>query len=256
MVWPRESIIPAAMTPFTADLELDPDALRSHVRDLAIDGVTGLLVCGHAGQITALTPDERRAVIRTALVWPTKLDPAATVARLAALHEASGLPIIWFLLADAEWTAEKLAAIVTAPGVMAVKECSETPATFQRNQQVIRAANPEVAIWTTHSRWLLADLAMGAEGILSSMGSVVADLHVALAAAVRRERLSEARQISERLHPLAELFYRAGHNNPRFKRALQLLGRLTCDACRPPEALAAGEDVELERLLREARLLG
>lgn len=289
-IWPRESIIPAAMTPFTSELALDLEALRGHVRGLAIDGVTGLLVCGHAGQITALTPTERRAVIRTAadavevpiaagvlegqagdelsqaqdaaesgaqalLVWPTKVGQAETVARLAALHEASGLPIIWFLLADPEWTAEKLAAIVTAPAVMAVKECSETPATFQRNQRVIREANPEVAIWTTHSRWLLADLAMGADGILSSMGSVVPELHVALAKAVRRGDLAAARQIGERLHPLAELFYRSGSNNPRFKRALKLLGRLPSDACRPPEALADGEGDEVERLLKAAGLL-
>ena len=294
--WPRQSIVPAAMTPFATDLKLDRDSLQRHIAELAVDGVTGILVCGHAGQITALSPEERKAVIADAvaasdvpigagvfegsagpelqqaldaaeagasalLVWPTPApdgaDPIAHVVdRLTALQEASSLPIIWFLLADQAWSAAKLAAIVTAPGVMAVKECSETPSTFQRNRLVIQKANPDAAIWTTHSRWLLADLAMGADGILSSMGSVVPELHVALHAAVQRGDLPEARSVADRLFPLADLFYRKGHNNARFKRALKLLGRLTCDVCRPPEVLVEEEGVELEQLMRAAKLLG
>jgi len=215
---------------------------------------------GTAGDELSQARVAAEAGAQALLIWPRPAPAGAAataqvVGRLTAVHEASGLPLIWFLLPDQEWTADRLAAIATAPGVIAVKECSETPATFQRNQRVIRAANPAVAIWTTHSRWLLADLAMGADGILSSMGSVVPELHVALAAAVRRGDLPEARRIGERLHPLAELFYGRGHNNPLFKHALQLLGRLPAAHCRPPEALGDGEGAVVERLLREAALL-
>lgn len=293
--WVRHAVIPSAVTPFLDDQSIDRDSLRSHIAALAVEGVTGLLVCGHAGQITALDAAERRLVLAEAvevspvpiaagvlegkagserqqaidaaevgaaalLPLPAKVpegaDPDVYEAnRIAALHDATGLPIICHLVPDDTWTESKLTAIVTAPGVIGVKESSGTPATFMRNQRVIRRVNPEASIWSTHSRWLLADLAMGADGILSSMGSVVPELHVALAAAVRRGDLAEARRLNERLHPLAEFCYGLGRANLKFKHALARFGRIASAACRPPEALRNGEAEELDRLLREAALL-
>ena len=59
-------LVPAPVTPFTPDLEVDHDAVASLTRWLsAIDGVKGLVCLGHAGEGTYLTPEEQVAVIRT-----------------------------------------------------------------------------------------------------------------------------------------------------------------------------------------------
>lgn len=60
-------LIPATLTPFTADNKVDHDALATHVREVGkASGVYGLAVNGHAGEVLALDPEERQAVLATA----------------------------------------------------------------------------------------------------------------------------------------------------------------------------------------------
>jgi 4-hydroxy-tetrahydrodipicolinate synthase len=57
------SVIPACITPFTEDGEVDFPALASHGRWLAsIDGITAIVCNGHAGEGLALSDDERAEV--------------------------------------------------------------------------------------------------------------------------------------------------------------------------------------------------
>ena len=59
-------LVPAPVTPFTPDLEVDHDAVASLTRWLAsVPGVKGLVSLGHAGEGTYLTAEEQVAVIRT-----------------------------------------------------------------------------------------------------------------------------------------------------------------------------------------------
>ena len=59
-------LVPAPVTPFTPDLEVDHDALANLTRWLAEqDGVKGLVCLGHAGEGTYLTAEEQVAVVRT-----------------------------------------------------------------------------------------------------------------------------------------------------------------------------------------------
>ena len=58
------SVLPAIITPFTPDGDLDEPTLVSYCRWLAsIPGIGGLVVNGHAGEGNALTEDERMRVI-------------------------------------------------------------------------------------------------------------------------------------------------------------------------------------------------
>lgn len=59
-------LIPASITPFTEDDNIDHGALAEHGRWLAqINGVTGILCNGHAGEGLSLTFTERLDVVRT-----------------------------------------------------------------------------------------------------------------------------------------------------------------------------------------------
>ena len=74
---------------------------------------------------------------------------------------------------------------------------------------------------------------LGCRGLLSGMGSVVADLQSALFAAVQANDLVRARVLNDRLHPLASAFYADPfvdmHN--RMKAALVLLGGFPVRPC-------------------------
>ena len=60
-------LIPATLTPFTGDNQVDLPALVTHVqRVAAASGLFGIAVNGHAGEVLALSSGERAAVVRTA----------------------------------------------------------------------------------------------------------------------------------------------------------------------------------------------
>jgi len=83
---------------------------------------------------------------------------------------------------------------------------------------------------------LMASFMLGADGCISGMGSVTADLQSALFAAVQAGRLDEARGINDRVAPLVSVFYAPPfvdmHN--RMKEALAILGRIPAAHVRPP----------------------
>jgi 4-hydroxy-tetrahydrodipicolinate synthase len=59
-------LLPASVTPFTQNGEVDHEALSVHGRWLAgIDGVKGIVCNGHAGEGVSLTEQERLDVVRT-----------------------------------------------------------------------------------------------------------------------------------------------------------------------------------------------
>ncbi len=110
---------------------------------------------------------------------------------------------------------------------------------FERNLRALRGLDRGLAVWTTHSSWLLADLALGADGLLSGMGSVAAELQATLAAAVERSDLAAARAVNDRLFRLTQAFYRPGPDaHTRMKYALHALGRFKTDRVRPPPRLS------------------
>lgn len=60
-------VFPALATPMHEDQSLDREALARHIEVLIDSGVSGLILCGSLGENTALSPDEKRAVVRTAV---------------------------------------------------------------------------------------------------------------------------------------------------------------------------------------------
>jgi 4-hydroxy-tetrahydrodipicolinate synthase len=106
---------------------------------------------------------------------------------------------------------------------------------------------------------LMASFLLGADGAISGMGSVAADLQADLFDACRKGDLEEARRINDRLDPLVRVFYAPPfvdmHN--RMKEALALLGRIPAAHVRPPlTPIPAGEREAIGRALAAAGLGG
>ncbi len=99
-------VIPACLMPFTADLQLNEAAYRSHLRDLAaVDGVAAITINGHAAEVHALSPDEQQRALAIACdevgdavpiisgIYGTNCAMAASLAAMAQREGASGLLI-------------------------------------------------------------------------------------------------------------------------------------------------------------------
>jgi 4-hydroxy-tetrahydrodipicolinate synthase len=118
----------------------------------------------------------------------------------------------------------------------------------ERQIRLLQGRSRPVNVLTTHSSWLFSSLVLGCKGLLSGAGSVIADLQSALFRAVQANDLARARQLNERIFPIAQAFYADPfvdmHN--RMKEALVILGRIPCAAVRPP--LVKLSDAEIARI--------
>ena len=293
---PRKAVVPACLTPFRDDGQIDYADFRKHIKDVAsVPGVSAIMVNGGAGHDKTLTREEKRkllgealkvvegqtpiiAAVRESKACPT-LEPLAQDALAEGAHALAMMPpateagFSWALASkrfeevsavnlpmviyQTRYESEVLIRLAKEYSVIAVKEGSKDPATFEHNMRGLRALDKQVAVWSTHSKWLLADLATGADGILSGMGSFAADLQVALLEAVENSDLAEARRINDRIYPLTRVFYQPGQNaHVKMNYALKKLGRQQHGAVRPPlRALTETERSAIDKALLEGGLL-
>ena len=192
-----------------------------------------------------------------------QMRPEMAQIHLRAITDASDLPLIIFQYPASSELAYPVESLVSLceqyPSIRAIKDWSGDPV---RHEKIIRRfhtlRNP-VNVLTTHSMWLLPSLVLGARGILSGAGSVVAELQVALWRAVQDDNLAGARDVYERLQFVVSAFYADPlvdmHN--RMKEALVLLGRAKAAYVRPPLVKLPPEQIQrIGTLLGKAGLIG
>ena len=157
-----------------------------------------------------------------------------------ALGDATELPIVLFQFP--KWTGLQLAleTLVTTcesvPTIVAIKDLCSEPALHEKHIRTLHALSRPVSVLTTHSSWLMGSLAMGARGIISGAGSVIADLQVALFQAYARGDTERAAAVGERVYATVQAFYDKPYIDwqARMKEALVMLGRLPAAHVRPP----------------------
>lgn len=264
-------IIPAVVVPFDEDDSIDVAALRANVQHLLDGGVHGLIVNGTMGESGALSNEERELVLETVLAvadgrvpvtagvsaastpascayaeqaraggahgvmcLPPLLYPGTIeeiVAHYAAVSSAAGLPLMLYNnppASGSDLTPETIAAVAAAvPGVVAVKECSGDA---RRIAALLGATELEILVGGDD--WALEGFAAGATGWVSGVANVVPAECVQLAELVEEGRLAEARELYQRLLPLARLDMTPWLVQ-YFKGALDAVG-LTGGPTRPP----------------------
>lgn len=187
--------------------------------------------------------------------------PEVAFAHYTTIAEATSLPMIAFVYPVSSGVSISTDALLQICGeidnVVAIKEWTNDIALYERNYRALKNLDKDISILSSHSRSLLASLCVGADGILSGHGSLVADLHVELWQAIERVDLDAARRCWDRIQPIAEACYvdpfLDGHN--RMKEALAILGRIDEARVRPPlQPIADYERVQLRAAVEVAGL--
>ena len=181
-----------------------------------------------------------------------QLRPEMAIEHFRRIADATDLPIICFqypMAVGLGYTFDTLLKLFEAvPTIRAIKDWSNDAMLHEKHIRTFQNLPKPVTVLTTHSSWLMASLTMGADGLLSGAGSVIADLQVALFRALKAGDLTQAQAINDRIYPLAQAFYAPPfldmHN--RMKEALVLLGRLDKAVVRPP--LLKLPEAEIERI--------
>lgn len=203
-------------------------------RDAKAEGAGGLLVFPPA-----------------VFMWGVQLRPEMAVRHIRAIADAVDLPLVVFqypIASGLGYDPDTLVRLTEIPRVAAVKEWSNDIVAFEQNLRAIRATGRPVAVLSSFTMSLFGSFALGADGAISGMGSVAADLQAELFAHVQHGDLEAARRVNDRLEPLVRVFYAPPfldmHN--RMKEALVLLGRIRRAVVRPP--LLPVTDAERERI--------
>jgi 4-hydroxy-tetrahydrodipicolinate synthase len=190
-----------------------------------------------------------------------QLRPEMALAHFQRIAGATDLPIILFQYPMGTGLGYPFDTLLQlfeqVPSIRAIKDWSNDPMLHERHIRTFQSLPRPVNVLTTHSGWLMASLTLGANGLLSGAGSVIADLQVALFRAVKGGRLRDAQAINDRIYPLVQAFYAPPfldmHN--RMKEALVLLGRLERACVRPPLMKLKPDEIErLGRAIAQAGL--
>jgi 4-hydroxy-tetrahydrodipicolinate synthase len=197
----------------------------------------------------------------TLFMWGAQVKPDMAVRHFSEIAAKADLPIVVFEYPPASgigYAPETLARLAEIPRVVAVKDWSNEIVAFERNLRALRATGRPVAMLSSFTMSLMASFVLGADGAISGMGSVVADLQADLFAACGKGDLDGARAINDRLEPLVRVFYAPPfvdmHN--RMKEALVLLGRIPAAHVRPPlTPVSDAERAAIRRALVASGLL-
>jgi len=190
-------------------------------------------------------------------MWGAQVKPEMVLRHFTAIADAVDLPIVVFEYPPASgigYSPETLAELTKLPSVAAVKDWSNDIVAFEQNLRAIRQTGRPVAMLSSFTMSLFSTFVLGADGCISGMGSVAADLQAELFEAVQQGDLARGRAINDRLDPLVRVFYAPPfvdmHN--RMKEALALLGRIPAAHVRPPLTPVGDEERARIRLALKA----
>ena len=182
---------------------------RKRTLAIALDEVAGKVpivtgvYCDGTLEAVELARDARAAGAAGLLVFPPTLfmwgaqqKPDMVLRHFQAIADAVDLPLIVFEYPPASgigYSPETLAELCKIPTVAGVKDWSNDIVSYEKNLRALRGAGRPVAMLSSFTMSLMASFMLGADGCISGMGSVTADLQASLFAAVQAGRLDEAR---------------------------------------------------------------
>ena len=186
------------------------------------------------------------------------LRPEMAFEHFKRIADATDLPLICFNYPSAgnlTYPFDTLLKLFeTVPTIKAIKDWSNDPMVHEKHIKTFQNLSNPVNVLTTHSSWLMSSLVMGARGLLSGAGSVIASLQVELFNAVKVKNLENAQRINDQIFPLAQAFYSPPfldmHN--RMKEVLVITGKMQEAIVRPP--LMKLSSMEINKLKRAVEL--
>lgn len=286
-------IIPPLVTPFTEAEDIDEQALRAEIRFMLDAGVHGLTVGGSTGEghtlsleetvrisqiaveeargrvpvVTGIIRDSTREIIRygqavkatgvdalqiTPVHYLFKPDDDGTYAFYAEIAREVGLPIVIYNVVP--WNViqpDLLLRLSEIPEVVAVKQSGGD---IHKLADLLLASRGRLTVLSAVDDLLYPSFALGAQGAVAAICTVLPDLCVQLWDACQRGDHAAARALHERILPVWRAM-EAPDMPARSKAALELRGLRCGPARRPLGRASATAREELARALERAGVL-
>lgn len=287
------TVLTAMVTPFTADgSRIDFDAAAALATELVAMGNDGLVVNGTTGE--SPTTDEREKLellkcvvsavggqakvvagagsndtahsvllakdaaaagcdgILVVTPYYNKPPQAGVIAHMHAVADATDLPVMVYDIpgrAGIPIASDTLVRLSEHPRILANKDAKGDP--WAASQVMARS---DLAYYSGDDGLNLALLALGAVGVVSVTGHVVADRHRRMVDAMAANDVVTAREINQTLVPVTEGIMTKAGGAIMVKAALDMLGRVGGGALRLP--LVAATEAQVGELRADLRAGG
>jgi len=287
---PPSGIIPAMVTPFTKNLEVNEPALRRLVNHCIEGGVHGVFAVGSQGEFWALTPDEKRriwevvveetrgrvpvyggtvgvttretiALTRLAkdagvdavsILTPYFISPTddELFAHYKAVAEAVDIPIILYTNPARTGVKISVGLLARLAKVPGIVGIKDSSGDLELTAEYIRVAPPEFSVLMGRDTLIYAGLLYGTRGGIAATGNVKPALVAEIYDRFVAGDLKGALAAQRALAPL-RLAFTWGSFPVVIKEALDLMG-MECGPARPPVGPLAPEQRErLKGVLKE-----
>jgi 4-hydroxy-tetrahydrodipicolinate synthase len=283
----------AIVTPFR-DGEVDERALRDHIEWQVQSGVDGIVPCGSTGESATLSHAEHERVIRITVEQVRKRVPVvagtgsnstAEAIRLTASAREMGadgallispyynkptqdgifkhyktiatsvdLPLLVYNIpgrTGSNIAPETFARLAEVKNIVGVKEASGS---MDQTSDILRLCGDRLTILSGDDALTVPLMALGAKGVIATIGNVMPREMHELAAAGLAGDFARAREIHYRMLPLMRALFIETNPIP-VKQALAFMGRCCNELRMPLVPMTAPAAEKLRAAMKELRLV-
>ena len=272
-------MIPPVVTPFTAEGEVDLEALDRVIEHLIEGGMNGLFILGSSGEVAYLNDAQRDAVTARTVATaagrvPVLVGAIETTAKRVidralraqelgadaivaagpfyALPSAADLPLFAYdvpvRLGGLKLGRDMLVELGKEGVIVGVKDSSGDDVGFRRLVAANEAAGHPLSLLTGHECVVDGMLLLGADGAVPGYGNVDPRSYAQLLEAARAHEWDKAREIQDRICAGFEIVFAVkgqgadGTGIPAFKTAMEAVGVLDNAYMAPPVKALEGEN--------------
>lgn len=283
----------AIVTPFR-DGAIDHGALERIVENQIAQGTAAIVPCGSTGESATLSHAEHidvvKAVVRitngrvpiiagtgsnstseSIALTKAARDSGASAALLispyynkptqegiyrhyVAIHEATQFPLIAYNIPGRTGSKIEATTVARMAQAGAIVGLKESTGSLDEVQEVLRLCGDRIDVYSGDDSLTLPIMAVGGTGVISVLANVVPRRTADLVAAARRDDWKTARALHFELLPLVRALFLETNPIP-VKAALARLGHCRDELRLPLLPMSDGPRAQLERAMREARVL-
>ncbi|MEX5572856.1 4-hydroxy-tetrahydrodipicolinate synthase [Pseudomonas lijiangensis] len=281
-------IIPALVTPFTDDQQLDEQALRGLIENLLQAGVHGLFVLGTNGEFFTLSESEKLKIARItveaaagrvpvvvgtgafathevielnkkmidvgadalSIITPyfNAISQSELIKHYAAIADASELPLMMYNIPAKTGMSIGIGAVATLSQHPKIKGIKDSAGNFDALVQMMKYRSDEFAVFAGTDSLIYWNLLAGGDGAIAATANAVPDVVMSIWNNFQSGNHEAARAAQEALRPLRDAFA-LGTMPVVLKTATQLLN-VPVGPCRAPvQPLDAAALEKLQGLL-------
>ncbi len=277
-----KGVIPAIITPFTKNNEIDEEGLRENIQFLIDRGVNGIVPCGTTGESATLSFAEHKRVIDIAvdassvpviagtgsnntkeaieltkyaetagadgalLITPyyNKPNDSGLIKHFERIAGEVNFPIVLYNVPSRTGINLKPDVVATLAKIENITGIKEASGNLEQISRIIELTkNEDFFILSGDDALTLPVMALGGTGVISVAANVAPDLVVNMVDAFNRGDLEEARRAHFKLAPLIRALFLETNPIP-VKKACELIG-LAAGELRMPLAPLSRENEEV-----------